>query len=114
MRSAGDGELASDDDRDHPRRRQPHLHQRQERRRGEQLVGERIDDLTERRHLLAPARQVAVEPVGERREREDGGADQLLPHAEDRCRPSNFVSSTTTSSGTRKIRVERERIAGGS
>ena len=71
----------------------------------QQLVGERIDDLAERRDLLAAARQVAVGPVGERREAEDRRADELLRHAEDHAGPSNFVSSTTTSSGTRKMRV---------
>ena len=61
--------------------------------------------LAERRDLLAAPRQVAVEPVGERREREDRRADQLLAARRGSARPSNFVSSTTTSSGTRKIRV---------
>jgi hypothetical protein len=42
------------------------------------LVGEGIDDLAEGRDLLAPARQVAIEPVGEGRQREDRGADQFL------------------------------------
>ena len=35
------------------------------------------------RDLLAAAREVAVEPVGERREAEDRGADELLADAED-------------------------------
>ena len=64
---AGHRELAADDDRHHPRRRQLHLHERDERRRGQQLVGERVHHLAERRDLLAAPRQVAVEPVGERR-----------------------------------------------
>ena len=49
----------------------------------QQLVGQRIDELAERRDLLAPARQVAVEPVGQRRQPEDRGADEFLRHAED-------------------------------
>ena len=36
-----------------------------------------------RRDLLAAAGEVAVEPVGERGEREDRRADELLRHAED-------------------------------
>ncbi len=52
------------------------------RRRDEQLVGERIHQLPEGRDLLAAARQVAVEPVGERGQPEDGRADELLADAE--------------------------------
>ena len=48
----------------------------------QQLVGERIDDLPERRDLLAAARQIAVGPVGERGQAENRGADELLRHAE--------------------------------
>ena len=84
---------------DHPRRRQVELHQRDERRGDQQLVGDRIEHLAEPRDLLAAARQVAVEPVGERREAEDRGGDQLDRARRGRARPSNFVSSTDTSSG---------------
>ena len=71
----------------------------------EQLVGERIDQLPERRDLLAPPREVAVEPVGERREAEDGRRRRSRCGTPSTAGPSNFVSSTTTSSGTRKMRV---------
>ena len=49
----------------------------------QQLVGERIHQLAERCDLLAAARQIAVEPVGQRGQRENGGADQFLRHAEE-------------------------------
>ena len=104
LRSVGHRELAADNDRDHPCRSQAHLNERDERGRGEQLVRDRIDHLAERRHLLAAARQVAVEPVGERGEAKNRRADQLLADAEDEA-PFEFVSRTTTSSGTRKMRV---------
>ena len=48
----------------------------------QQFVGERIDELPERRDLLAAARQIAVGPVGERGEAENRGADELRRHAE--------------------------------
>ena len=47
------------------------LQQRGERRGDEQLVGERIEKLPERRDLLVPPRQIAVEPVRDRREAEN-------------------------------------------
>ena len=43
------GELAAEDHRHHPRRRQVQLHQRDERGGDQQLVGQRIHPLAERR-----------------------------------------------------------------
>ena len=65
--------------------------------------------LAERRDLLPPPRQVAVEPVGQRGQPKMAAADELLRNPR-MSRPSNFVSRTTTSSGTRKIRAERQRV----
>ena len=76
----------------------------------QQLVGERIDDLPERRDLLAPPRQVAVEPVGERGERRRSRRRRAPSARRGSAGPSNFVSSTTTSSGTRKMRATRQRV----
>ena len=55
--------------------------------------------------LLAAAREIAVEPVGERGERRRSPRRPAPCARRGSCRPSNFVSSTTTSSGTRKMRV---------
>jgi hypothetical protein len=46
--AARDRELAADDDRHHPGRRQVQLDERDERGRDQQLVGERIEHLAER------------------------------------------------------------------
>jgi hypothetical protein len=78
-----DGELAAQDDGHHPGRGHAHLHQRHQRRRNQQLVGERVHELPELRHLPAAAGEVAVQPVRQRRDAEDGGAEDLPRHAED-------------------------------
>ena len=72
-----DGELAAEDDRHHPRRRQVQLHERDERGGDQQLVGQRIHPLAEPGDLPAPPRQIAVEPVGERRDPEDRRAEEF-------------------------------------
>ena len=83
--------------------RQIHLHERDERGGDQQLVGQWIHELAKRRHLLASSRQIAIQPVGQRGDAEDGRADQFFANSEN-GRPSNFVSRTTTRRGTRKIR----------
>ena len=85
LRSTVTGELAPEDHGHHPRRREIHLDQRDERGGDQQLVGQRIHELPERRDLLAPPREVAVEPVGQRGDAEDRRADELLRHAEDQA-----------------------------
>jgi hypothetical protein len=105
----GDGELPAEDDGDHPGRREIHLHQRDEGGRDEQLVGQGVEELSERGDLLVPAREVAVEPVGERREPKIAAPTSSFRTPRMR-RPSNRVSSTTTSSGTRKIRPSVRRF----
>ena len=79
---AGYRKLAADDDRHHPGLHEIHLHQRDERGDRQQLVGKGIDELTERGDLMTPPRQIAVEPVGEGRDREDRGANELFPNPE--------------------------------
>ena len=71
LRSTVTDELAAENHGHHPRRRQLHLDERDERRRDEQLVGQRIHPLAEAGDLLAAPREIAVEPVGERRDPED-------------------------------------------
>ena len=43
------------------------VEQHDQRRRHDQLVGHRVEERAERRHLVEPPREVAVEPVGDRR-----------------------------------------------
>jgi len=76
----GDGELTPENDRHHPGRRQIHLHERDQRSRDQQFVGKRIHPLTKRRDLPASARQIPVEPVGQRGEAKNGRAENLLAH----------------------------------
>jgi len=68
---AGDRQLAADDHGDDPRRHHVELHQRDERRGRQQLVGDRIEQLAQHRDLLAAPRQVAVQPVRQRGDAED-------------------------------------------
>ena len=77
-------------------RRQAELDQRDERSGHQQLVGDRIEQRAEPRHLVVAAREVAVEEVGDRGDEKDGQAEVLVAE--------NFVSSTTTRNGTRKMR----------
>ena len=97
-----DGELAAEDHRHHPRRRQVHLHQRHERGGDQQLVGERIHQLPEGRDLLAAPRQIAVEPVGQRRER------RRSPRRPVPCRTPK-ISRLRTSSAARRRAAARGR-----
>ncbi len=77
LRSPVTVELAAGDHRDHPRRREVELDQRDQRGEDEELVGKGVEDLPQPGDLAAAAGQVAVEPVGERREAEDGPGHQL-------------------------------------
>ena len=70
-------ELAAQDDGHHPRRRQVEVDERDERGRHQQLVGQRVHPLTETGDLLAATREVAVEPVGERRDGKNQRAHDL-------------------------------------
>ena len=72
-----DGDLAADDDHGDPGGDAVLADQRDERRGDEQLVGERVEELPERRDLLVAPRHVAVELVGGRREDEDGGGGDV-------------------------------------
>src|SRR5438132_444823 len=74
----GDGQLAPDDHHHGPGRDLVDREQGDERGRDEQLVGDRVEQGAERGHLVAPPRQHAVEPVGERRRREDDGRDERV------------------------------------
>src|SRR5450756_800306 len=72
-----DGDLATDDEYGHPGRDASLAHQGDERGRDEQFVGERVEELPERRDLLAAARHVTVELVGGRRQDEHGGGGDV-------------------------------------
>ena len=100
-------EFAAENHGHHPGRREIHLDERHQRRGHQQLVGQRIHQLTKRGHLFAASGQISVQPVGHRGEAEDRRTEQPLTST---TGPWNFVSSTTTSSGMRKIRPERQRI----
>jgi len=47
------------------------------------FVGQRVHHLAERGDLVASSREIAVQPVGQGREAEDGGADEFLADAQD-------------------------------
>ena len=72
-----DGDLAPDDDHGHPGGHPVLCHERDERGGDEQLVGKRVEELPERRDLLAAPRNVTVELVGRRGQDEDGRREQV-------------------------------------
>ena len=109
LRSTVTANLAAENHHHHPGRRQVHLHERHERRGDQQLVGQRIHDLPERGDLLAAARQVAVEPVGQRRQAEDRRADQLLPHAQNEA-PLELRQQHDDQQRHEKDAAERQRV----
>ncbi len=76
---AADQELPANDDDHHPRRHDARieLHQSDEGSGDQQLVGNRIQQHTQRGDLGAPARQVAVDRVRERRGEKDRARQQL-------------------------------------
>ena len=76
-------QLAADHDRHDPRLDHVELDQRDERRGGQQLVGDRIEQLAEHRDLLAAPRQVTVQPVGQRGDAEDQRRRHPLGQAQD-------------------------------
>jgi hypothetical protein len=66
----GHGELAGEDDHDHPGRDEPHLDERQEGSRRQELVGQGVEEDPEPGHLVPPAREVPVQVVREHRQTE--------------------------------------------
>jgi hypothetical protein len=72
-----DGELPGDDDHRDPRRQAAELHERDQRGQDQELVGDGIHELAERRDLLARAREVPVDGVGDRGHREDHRGKQV-------------------------------------
>ena len=73
-----DGELAPHDDADGPGVGLLQVDEGDERGRDEDLVGDRVEEHPERRHLLEPPRDPAVEEVGEGRHEEDAEREVLL------------------------------------
>ena len=78
---AADGELAREHDDAHPRRHAPLSDQHDQRGHHQQLVRDRVDELAEVGHEVAPARDLAVEEVGGRGDAEHGERRVLLPTA---------------------------------
>ena len=70
---ARDGKLPRQDENDQPAGGATGFDEHHERRKDEQLVGDGIEQLAQISHFFATPRHVAVEPVRERRHREDGG-----------------------------------------
>src|SRR3972149_6836070 len=68
----GNGNVPPDDNRRHPGRHPPDLHQRDERRRDQQLVGDGIQELPEGGDLFPASGNATVQPVGEDRRQENG------------------------------------------
>jgi hypothetical protein len=66
-----DGQLARDDHHRHPGGEPVQRDQRDQRGDDQQLVGERVHQLAKGRDRVARARQVAVDEVGRRGQRED-------------------------------------------
>src|SRR3990172_3072670 len=64
---SGDGDVPPDDDGRDPRRHPLNLDEGNERRRDQQLVGDRIQELAQGRHLPATPGDAAVQPVGQDR-----------------------------------------------
>ena len=62
----------------HCSQRQLHLHQGHQSRSDKELVGQRIHQLTEGGHLFPTPREKAIQPIGERCQREDSRPNQLL------------------------------------
>ena len=93
-------ELAPDDDDHHPRRREAELHERDERRRDQQLVGDRIEQRPERRDLARAAARAS------RR-----GSRSRPPSGRSAAPPS---PARRTSSAARRRETGRERCAAAS
>jgi hypothetical protein len=109
LRRPGHRQLAADDHGHDPRRREAKLHERDERGRREELVGNGIHHPAERGDLPAAPREVAIEPVGDRRQPEDGGADDRRGDAEKRL-PLELGQQDDDQQGDQKDPRDRERI----
>jgi len=81
----GDGNLPPENHDHDPRLSQVHLDQRDERRGDQELVRQRVHELPERRDLLPAAREVAIEPVGQRRQAEDRRPHQFFANAKNQA-----------------------------
>ena len=77
-------ELARQDDEDYPRWQRAEFHERDQGRRHENLVGERVHELPEIGHLVSRPGKVAVEPIGARDNHEDSCRDDALPIVRER------------------------------
>ena len=75
-RSSGDPDLADQDDHGHPPGQLAQQRQADQRRADQRLVGDRVGQLAELGDQVAPAGEFAVEPVGDRRDREDRAAQR--------------------------------------
>ena len=73
----GDDELARDDHHRHPRGEAVQRHERDQGGDDQQLVGERVHELAERGDRVPRAGQIAVDEIGERREREHDRGDDV-------------------------------------
>ena len=79
----GHRELAKQNHDHHPGGRQLEIDERDQRGGHEELVGQRVHPLPEARDLLAAPGEEAVEPIGQRRDAKDDGAQQLFAHPEE-------------------------------
>src|SRR3990172_603101 len=78
----GDRNLTAHNEDHHPGRGAAHLHQRDEGSGDEQLVSDRVEQLPKRGDLPSAASDLAVQPIGQDRGKEDGGSGvigHLLP-----------------------------------
>ena len=66
----GDGDFATDDDERHKHVRPIQMHQHQQRSADEELVGHGVQKRAKGRRLIELAGQVAVGPIGERKDHE--------------------------------------------
>jgi hypothetical protein len=74
---ARDAQLAREQEHDDPRLDAPHVHHPHEGRHHDELVGERIEELPEHADEVHPAREPAVEKIGDR----GGGVEDRRPVA---------------------------------
>jgi len=106
----GDQELAADDDDGDPRRHDARVVRDQDDvgRGDHQLVRERVQQHAQGGDLPAPAREVAVQAVGDGRQNEDARRQQLLPPAQQavgRGLAGNAGDRIQISSGTVAMRL---------
>jgi NDP-sugar pyrophosphorylase family protein len=96
-------ELTTQDDHHHPRRCETEVDQRDERGRHEQLVRQRIHPLPQPSDLFPAPREIAVEPVRQRRYCKDQRAKNLFAHAKER-QVLRIGHEDDDQQGTRKMR----------